>query len=418
MTANITYDGLDPFEDPVDRLLAEIALELQLPPSLHDQVRGRYEAVRRKLENTPEFENAIEHFYPQGSMAIDATISTRGTDDEYDLDVVAQLGGRFRRMTPLSILSELEKALSDYPVSAVKRQTRCVTLYYSDKMHLDITPGFRAATIVERESFITHAKGPKASEEDRFVDMNAFGFAGWYWERTPIEFRLAESFDRHWRALGGQIALDAAKVDQIPDPERFTVKNTATLALQLLKRFRNIQYADYAGRIPPSVVLSYYAALGARPNERLSDMLVRIATWIVKDIDDAVLNRRLLHVSNPLCPADVFTDRWPDSMAQQVEFARHLKDLIQSLEAIRRSELSADALGLWLRNQFGAPVVTKAADRVAQQVGSAIQGSTQSYSRKGRLLVPATGRALSAATASLAAPGSEARAHSFYGTKV
>ena len=418
MTANLAYDGLDPFEDPVDRLLAQIALELQLPPSLHDQVGGRYEAVRRRLESTPEFWNAIEHFYPQGSMAIDATISTRGTDDEYDLDIVAQLGGRFRRMTPLSILMDLEKALSDYPVSSVKRQTRCVTLYYADKMHLDITPGFRATTIVERESFITHAKGPKASEDDRFVDMNAFGFAGWYRQRTPIEFRLAESFDRHWRSLGGQIALDAAKVDKIPNPERFTVKNTATLALQLLKQFRNIQYADYAGRIPPSVVLSYYAALAARPSTRLSDMLIRIATWMLRDIEEAVLNRRLLHIANPLCPADVFTDRWPDSMPQQIQFAHHLKHLTQGLEAIRRSELSADALGSWLRNQFGARVVTKAADHVAQQIGSAIQGSNQSYSRKGRLLVPASGRSLSAATASLATPGSEARAHSFYGKRI
>ena len=418
MTTNLTYDGLDPFEDPVDRLLAQIALELQLPPSLHDQVGGRYEAVRRKLESTPEFENAIEHFYPQGSMAIDATISTHGTDDEYDLDIVAQLGGRFRRMSPLSILVELECALSDYPVSAVKRQTRCVTLYYADKMHLDITPGFRASSGAERESLITHAKGPHASQEDRFVDMNAFGFAGWYRQRTPIEFRLAESFDRHWRSLGGQIALDEAQVDEIPDPERFTVKNTATLALQLLKRFRNIRYADYAGRIPPSVVLSYYAALSARPNTRLCDMVIRIATWILGDIEDAVLNRRLLHVSNPLCPDDVFTDRWPESMSQQVEFAHHLKDLVQGLAALRRSELSADAVGVWLRNHFGARVVTKAADHVAQQIGSAIQGSTHSYSRKGRLLVPAAGRLLSAATASLAMPDSAARAHSFFGTRV
>src|ERR1700683_2285249 len=64
MNAEPTYDGLDPFEDPVDRLLAQIALELQLPQTLHDQVGGRYEAVRRKLESTPEFENAIEPFYP------------------------------------------------------------------------------------------------------------------------------------------------------------------------------------------------------------------------------------------------------------------------------------------------------------------------------------------------------------------
>src|SRR3984957_7334989 len=197
-----------------------------------------------------------------------------------------------------------------------------------------------------------------------------------YRQRTPIEFRLAESFDRHWRSLGGQIALDEAQVDEIPDPERFTVKNTATLALQLLKRFRNIRYADYAGRIPPSVVLSYYAALSARPNTRLCDMVIRIATWILGDIEDAVLNRRLLHVSNPLCPDDVFTDRWPESMSQQVEFAHHLKDLVQGLAALRRSELSADAVGVWLRNHFGARVVTKAADHVAQQMGCAIHGST------------------------------------------
>ena len=105
-------------------------------------------------------------------------------------------------------------------------------------------------------------------------------------------------------------------------------------------------------------------------------------------------------------------------MSQQVEFAHHLKDLVQGLEALRRSELSADAVGVWLRDHFGARVVTKAADHVAQQIGSAIQGSTQSYSRKGRLLVPAAGRSLSAATASLAMPDSAARAHSFFGTRV
>jgi hypothetical protein len=55
-------------------------------------------------------------------MAIDATISTRGTDDEYDLDIVSQLGGRFPQMGPLEILLELEAALADYPVQKVLRR--------------------------------------------------------------------------------------------------------------------------------------------------------------------------------------------------------------------------------------------------------------------------------------------------------
>lgn len=108
------------------------------------------------------------------------------------------------------------------------------------------------------------------------------------------------------------VAIDPA----IETPVLFNqlVKNTATLALQLLKHFRNICYASYAGRIPPSVMLSYYAGLAAQPNMSLSAMLVRLASWIIRDIEQASLYGWLLHVANPVCATDVFTDRWPDSI--------------------------------------------------------------------------------------------------------
>ena len=167
MNTQFALTGLNPFDDPLDRILAEIALSIQLPPSLHDKAKARYEAVRRHLEGQDAFRDQIEHFYPQGSMAIDATISTRGTDDEYDLDIVSQLGGRFRLMEPLEILIELEAALVDYPVQRVLRQTRCVTLFYADKMHLDVTPALRIYGTLDRESHITHAKGPHRSADDR-----------------------------------------------------------------------------------------------------------------------------------------------------------------------------------------------------------------------------------------------------------
>ena len=62
----------------------------------------RYEAVRNFLSaETCAFKDQIEHFYPQGSMAIDATISSRGTDDEYDIDIIAQLGSAYRSKSPL-----------------------------------------------------------------------------------------------------------------------------------------------------------------------------------------------------------------------------------------------------------------------------------------------------------------------------
>ena len=410
-----TPTGLNPFDDPLDRILAEIALSVQLPPSLHDKAKSRYEAVRRHLEATTAFFDQVEHFYPQGSMAIDATISTRGTDDEYDLDIVSQVGGRFRGMTPLEILTELEAALADYPVQRVLRQTRCVTLFYADKMHLDVTPSLRVYGTLDRESLITHAKGPRRSADDRLVDMNAYGFAQWYASKTPLELRMAKEFHRRWLDHAGLAARADADVDDVPDQCDFIVKNTATLALQLLKRFRNIRYASYAGRIPPSVMLSYYAGLAAQPNMSLSAMLVRLASWIIRDIEQASLYGRLLHVANPICEADVFTDRWPESIAQQDEFAGHLRVLTRSLEAMRKGEMFPDTMMDVLRGNFGDRVVTRAADQIATEIGGGIQQSRQLYTRRGGLLLPSA--------AGVAAPiinpsVSVARPHTFFGRKI
>jgi len=410
MNVPFQHQGLNPFDNALDRILAEIALSVQLSPSLHEKADGRYSAVRAHLEASSVFAGQIEHFYPQGSMAIDATISNRGTDDEYDLDIVSQLGGRFRAMAPLAILIELERALADYPVTKVLRQTRCITLCYADRMHLDVTPALRIYDRRERESLITHGKGPHPGADDRFVDMNAYGFANWYRERTPLEIRLARAFRDHW--LGLDSALHAeAEVDEVPDQTDFPVKNTATLALQLLKRFRNICYVDYDGRMPPSVMLSYFAGMAATPDMSLSDMLIRQARRIVRAIEEANLYGRLLHVSNPICPDDVFTDRWPADRRQQDGFAQHLRQLISGLEIAKRGEMMPDRLMEWLRTAFGARVVTKAADRMAEAVGQAVQGANQSYTRRGGLLFPAAGLAAAPAIA-------QARPHTFYGIKI
>lgn len=414
MNAPFQLQGRNPFDDPLDRILAEIALSAQLPPSLHRQAGGRYAAVRKHLEADPTFADQIEHFYPQGSMAIDATISNRGTDDEYDLDIISQLGGRFRDMDPLAILLELEGALADYPVQKVVRQTRCVTLYYADRMHLDVTPALRAYGTHDRESFITHAKGPRSSFDDRFVDMNAYGFAHWYCDRTPLELSMAKAVHEHWLRLEtGAIRADA-EVDEVPDQCDFIVKNTATLALQLLKRFRNIRYATYDGRIPPSVMLSYFAGLAAQPDMTLSDMLIRQAKWIIGEIEQASLYGRKLHVANPVCPDDVFTDRWPESIAQQDEFARHLKELVAGLESVKRGDLFANQLMEWLRDRFGDRVVTKAADRMAEAIGSGVQAAEQRYNRKGGLLLPTAGAFAAAASPAIVS----AKPHSFYGIPI
>lgn len=409
--------GIDPFDDPVDRLLAEIAFSIQLPPSLHQKAVDRYEAVRTHLESTSSvFKDQIEHFYPQGSMSIDATISTKGTDDEYDLDIVAQLGGRFRFMTPLQILIELEKALKGYRGLKIVRQTRCVTLYYADGMHLDFSPSIREEGTLDRQSHICHAKGPAASLDDHMVPMNAYGFGEYYRQRTPIEQRVVDSFAKRWEVMNeGKYRADA-DVDDVPEPTDFVVKNTATLALQIHKRFRNIQYVDYRGRIAPSILLSHYAAAAARPNTSLTDMVIRQAEFMILEIQNASLYRRLITVSNPCLSQDVFTDRWPENLDQQDEYASKLGKLVAGLEQLKRGQMTPPDMMDWLRVQFGGQVVTRAADALANEIGHSIKSSSQQYTRTGKVIVPTA--AATAAIVGASKAVASGRDHTFFGRKI
>lgn len=380
------YRLADPFTDPLDAVLAEIAVNIQLPPGLHAKAADRYEAVRRYIERPGSpLEGRVSCFYPQGSMAIDATTSTRGTDDEYDLDIVAEIDGP--DLGPEALLDDLEAALEGYHVSRIVRQTRCVTLYYADGMHLDVTPSRRRAP-KEKQGEIPHAKKGSRSDPPRYVPMNSFSFGQWYCARTPTEERFALALNRRLYEQAG-IAFAVADVEEVPAQTPLIIKSVTTVALQLLKRHRNNIYANATGRIPPSVVLSCHAGHAARPGLGLAEMVIRQARWTARAIDDAAEYGRLLSVPNPEFPAEHFTDRWPESQAQQNAYSRHLHTLANNLEAARNGNVQLEDLQEWLRDQFGDRVVTRSVKAFNQRIGRQVQAQQHGYTRAGGLFVPA-----------------------------
>jgi hypothetical protein len=401
----------DPFADPLDAVLAELAIRIQLPPGLHAKAVDRYEAVRRYIERPGSpLEGRIACFYPQGSMAIDATTSTRGTDDEYDLDIVAEIEGP--DLGPEALLDDLEEALEGYPVSKIVRQTRCITLYYADGMHLDITPSRRRAP-KEKESEIPHAKKAPRSDPARYVPMNSYAFAKWYCARTPTEERFALALNRQLYEQAG-IAFAAADVEDVPPQTPLIIKSVTTVALQLLKRHRNIAFATETGRIPPSVMLSCHAGHAARPGMKLAEMLIRQARWTARAIDDAAKQGQFLVVPNPEFPAERFTDRWPESHVQQTTYSRHLHTLANGLEAARTGDVQLEDLQEWLRGQFGDRVVTRSIKAFNQRLGRQVRSQQHGYTRSGGLFVPDAPAIIGAATglASVAA-----RAHTNMGER-
>lgn len=385
----------------LDILLADIAIRLQLSQTAHAKAVARYEAIRKWIEREGSpLDGLVDLFYPQGSMAIGATIASKMTNDEYDLDVVVQLRVP-PGWSPEQVLDALFESIRGAPGSRyydmVQRRARCVTVSYAD-MHLDLIPMERRPRTRERESdlFVHQADGFCG----RSV-ANSFGFAEWFTESTADAGVFGPLFAE--RASEYYVALAKADADPVPEQEPAREKSLPVVGLQLLKRWRNVLYQHRANGGPPSVLLSKFAADHAGAAQSLAEELLHQATAMREHFQQAENMGTLIRVSNPVCAQDVLTDRWPADRLQQREFLRDLEQLIASLEWLRGGRDLEQIRGK-LAELFGEWPAGKAVEAFNQQRGEEIgHGRSRHHRRSGSI-------ALTAAAGGAAAPR-----HKFYG---
>ena len=80
-----------PLADPLDILLADVAIRVQLSRTDYNRSVDRYQTINNWIERDGSpLKDRVQLFYPQGSMAIGATIASKLKTDEFDIDVVAQ----------------------------------------------------------------------------------------------------------------------------------------------------------------------------------------------------------------------------------------------------------------------------------------------------------------------------------------
>jgi hypothetical protein len=395
-------------------LLAGTAIRIELPPGMHALAVDRYEAVRNHAEREGSpLRDRIRIFYPQGSMAIRATIRSRKRTDGYDIDIVAELLLP-HDTPPRVVLDLLFQAINGPPGSQyhgkVERQTRCITVYYADGMHLDITPTILASTTEPRRSWLFHAKPSEPVSAHFRLVMNSFGFCEWFKARTPIDLEFAKAYGREAKSL--EEAKAAA--DAVPVPAHATEdggKSAAVVALQLLKRNRNIRYAKRSGRMPPSVMLAKFTGDAAFPGSSISGALVALIETALGALEQADRAGLLLDVRNPVCAEDRFTDRWPENAAAQRTFIADLKLLRSQLAVVMSGEASLEKKREVLTEMFGEGPAQSVVEEYASSLGNSI--------RSGQRVVGSTGRVMPvagvAAPALLRSGATQARPHTFFG---
>ena len=312
-----------------ERLLLDVARQIQLPTSDYRLADQHYGALHRHLdrEGSP-LQGLIANFYAQGGVAIGAVISSKFDTDEFDVDAVVELDVS-PWVRPAAVLDTLFSAIDGERGSRyhgkVTRRTRCVTVDFQ-KMHVDLTPAVPLVGETPRVSHIFHAHEHGPESLHRHVTANPWGFANWFERQMPAALFFADSVLRK-------------AAEPLPAPEELEEKALPLIALQLVKRWRNKCYDTREGiRRPPSVLLSYYfAMLGGRRASILVELMAQ-AQNLLRTFEEHDRRGELVDVRNPTCAKDIFSDRWPRTGVEQRRFTGDLKSFIADL-----SELAAGA---------------------------------------------------------------------------
>jgi hypothetical protein len=297
--------------DQLDALLLELCEELQLNKTRYDLAVDRYGTINRLLEDTGSpFQFLLPRIFPQGSMALGTTC--KPVEGPHDLDFVLQITVPHWRWHPLAGQEALHKFLrsSETYRGMTSLKNRVVRLRYADEFYMDILPAY-----TDQSSSGTCILVPDRKKVS-LCPSNPEGFIEWFRNRCLIRVRRV---------------MEKAK--PVPSQQCVEEKEPLQLAVQLLKRWRDLAFDDQC-LAPVSVVLTALAGMYYGGEESVTEALSSILAGIVRSIDVADSNGVRIVVRNPSNVMEDFGERWDENPAAYREFCNGIRKLQKDWSAI------------------------------------------------------------------------------------
>jgi len=344
----------------LDDILIRICVALQLTPTQHRDAEDHYLAVAKWL-GAPESPLASmrQEIYPQGSLRIGTTVRPWWRE-EYDLDLVLQMELR-QNMDPVALLNLVEARLRANRTyqPLVERKNRCIRLNYAKQFHLDILPA-RPDLRFGGTHILVPDRAARAWKES-----NPKGYAAWFDQRGLVVIGLTEK---------------RASVEPLPVPEEARDKNALQLAVQLLKRWRDIRFQRNLDLAPISIVLTTLAGQHYAGEPHPFDAL----RTIVRGINAAIPVVGRLKVCNPANPHEDLSERWDAQPDAYQAFVTEIRDLGRRLLELESSKGIPDGTRL-LEALFGEEVARGAVRSQVKAVEDARNASSLRVVRTGAL---------------------------------
>ena len=358
----------------LNRILRDLADELDVPPSKYREAKEHYDAVGAWLgdddSDLAPYEPAI---YPQGSFALGTAVRPLG-DDEYDVDAVCLLHLSPNQVTQQQLKSLVGDRLK-HPRSRYKEMLdppeggrRCWTIKYADasRFHLDVLPAIpddygwlvalgvpekwarNAICLTDRRTWNVDPNWPRSNPQ---------GYEAWFKDR--MRMRLDEA----------KRALAVAKQADVKTIEDFDVRTPLQRLVQILKRHRDVRYNGENDK-PISIILTTLAAQAYDNEADLAEAILNVVPRMRQSIER---REEDWWVSNPVNPEENFADKWNERPRKAEIFFEWLTTVEQQYRNLLSDE-GWNNVGEHLEEAFGSrdakAAMAKYAAREARQPGA------------------------------------------------
>lgn len=353
--------------------LEGLAHQLDVPASRYEEAERRYHSVGDWLGR--EESSLKEHspdVYVQGSFRLGTPIRPVNDEEHYDIDLVCELSLGKHETTQKDLKAMLGKEMQlyakRYGMKDATEGRRCWTLEYAEgaQFHLDALPAIPdgEGRRVALESLHLSAEWSKSAiaitdteyrtyhaRTTEWPHSNPRGFTEWFRSRMKVAFNEQRR----------RIALEVhANVEDVP---AYRVKTPLQQVVQILKRHRDIRFADNAEVKPISVIIT---TLAAKAYSNQADLGQALAS-ILENMESHVLMRNGVYwIENPTDPAENFADRWQshperkDAFFKWLQFAREDFENIASNDNLQLVMESASvAVGDTLARKVRAGIAQK-----------------------------------------------------------
>ena len=310
-------------------ILEHLADFLDISETRFKEAEDHYRAVGQWLskEDSPLAPYNPE-IYPQGSFRLGTVIKPITDQDNYDIDLVCQLEISKNDVTQKQLKQMVGNRLKENETYArmldKKEGRRCWTIHYADgaQFHMDILPAIPddinfSIQIGVPEVWAQHAvcitdktfRNYDVLYDADWPRSNPRGYAEWFKERMKIQFEIQKKF------LAERMR---ASIEDVPE---YRIKTTLQRSIQLLKRHRDVIFANDPDDKPISIIITTLAALAYDNQADLYEAIVSIVDGMPNHIQKI---HNISWVPNPVNPQENFADKWLESPQKELKFKNWL----------------------------------------------------------------------------------------------